>query len=88
MLLSLGSATVRQAQQLVSLIVLAPALLPALALRALSASPRGVLLHAVSQAILLDAALPVAPVLLLVDSLLVATAMHRFQRARLIADAA
>jgi ABC-2 type transport system permease protein len=86
-LISLRSATVRQAQQLISLIVVIPALLPTFALTALSASQRRDLLHTLSQATLFQIALLVGAVLLLVDVILLAAAMQRFQRARLVVEA-
>ena len=86
-LISLRSATVRQVQQLISLIVIIPTLLPVLAFTGLSAFQRRDLLQTLSEARLLQIAVPIAAVLLVVDGTLIAEAMQRFQRARLIVEA-
>jgi ABC-2 type transport system permease protein len=83
-LISLKAATVRQAQQLISLIVVIPTLAPTFALNLLSDGERRDLLRALSNTSLSQVVLMIAAALLVLDAALIGAAMTRFRRSRLV----
>ncbi|MGQ9555278.1 MAG: ABC transporter permease [Anaerolineae bacterium] len=85
-LISLRAATVRQAQQIMSMAILALVLLPIFGLQALPQAWQQSLFALFSESNVIAIVLEGAAILLLLDAILLAVSMARFQRPRLILD--
>jgi len=85
-LVSLRAATVKQAQQILSMAMMLVAIVPLLGLQALSKQWQGRLAQWIASAGLMRVVLTAMAVLAVLDALLLAAAMARFKRARLILD--
>ena len=85
-LISLRAATVRQAQQIMSIAILALVFVPIFGLQALPQAWQQSLFALFSAPSIITVVIEGAAVLLLLDAILLAVSMARFQRPRLILD--